>query len=43
MSRALSWVRGADVIKLPKSGYKAQYGEVNGSARPAIPVAAMPA
>uniref|UniRef100_UPI0005B8F892 glycosyltransferase n=1 Tax=Methylobacterium sp. B1 TaxID=91459 RepID=UPI0005B8F892 len=35
--------RGADVIKLPKSGYKAQYGEVNGSARPAIPVAAMPA
>ena len=35
--------RGADVIKLPKSGFKPQFGELNGSARPAIPVAAMPA
>ena len=35
--------RGADVIQLPKSGFKPQYGEVNGSARPAISVAAMPA
>ena len=35
--------RGADVIKLPTSGFKPQFGDVNGSARPAISVAAMPA
>jgi len=35
--------RGADVIQLPKSGFTPQYGDVNGSARPAISVAAMPA
>jgi hypothetical protein len=35
--------RSADVIKLPSSSFKPQYGELNGSARPAIQVAAMPA
>jgi glycosyltransferase involved in cell wall biosynthesis len=35
--------RGADVIQMQKSGFQPHYGDVNGSARPAISVAAMPA